>query len=91
VVFRHKEGRIEAIAEDSEEVCGYISYTQKETTVTIEHTVVDSKFRGQGIAGKLMEEACRHFQDEGSKIIPVCSYAVQWFEKNPQMQFMLEP
>ena len=52
--------------------------------VNLNHTFVDSSLRGQGIAGKMMEEAAQKIRRDGKKVIPTCSYAVKWFEKNPQ-------
>ena len=53
-------------------------------TVEINHTFVDESLRGQGIAGKLMEEAVACLKERDKKIVPTCSYAVKWFEKHPE-------
>ena len=58
--------------------------------VNLDHTFVDDSLRGQGIAGKLMEEAVRKIRRDGKKVIPTCSYAVKWFEKNTQYRALLE-
>lgn len=50
--------------------------------VEINHTFVDDSLRGQGIAGKLVEEAAKKLREDGKKAYPTCSYAVHWFEKN---------
>lgn len=38
----------------------------------------------QGAAGKLMEEAAAQLRRDHKKAILTCSYAAQWFEKNPE-------
>ena len=58
--------------------------------VNLDHTFVDDSLRGQGVAGKLMEEAVRKIRRDGKKVIPTCSYAVKWFEKNTQYRDLLE-
>ncbi|MDR1639162.1 MAG: N-acetyltransferase [Clostridiales bacterium] len=58
-------------------------------TVRITHTYVDPTLRGQGVAGELMEKACGKLAREGKKAVPVCSYAVAWFQKNPGRQDLL--
>ncbi|MCI9272750.1 MAG: N-acetyltransferase [Clostridiales bacterium] len=58
--------------------------------VNINHTFVDDSLRGQGIASKLLKEAAEQIQKSGKKAIPTCSYAVKWFEKNPQYADILE-
>lgn len=53
-------------------------------TVNVNHTFVDDSLRGQGIAGKLMEELTQKLRAENKKAVLTCSYAVKWFEKNTE-------
>lgn len=53
-------------------------------TVNINHTFVDDSLRGQGVAGKLMEETAKKLRTDGKKAVLTCSYAVKWFEKHPE-------
>lgn len=55
-----------------------------QNTVNINHTFVDDSLRGQGIAGQLLEAAAKQLRSQGKKAVPTCSYAVAWFEKNPE-------
>jgi predicted GNAT family acetyltransferase len=50
--------------------------------VNIDHTYVDDTLRGQGIAGKLMEEAVSYFRENNLKSKLTCSYAVKWFDEH---------
>lgn len=59
-------------------------------TVNLNHTFVDDSLRGQGIASKLIEAAAIKLQSENKKIIPTCSYAVHWFEKNKDYSTLLK-
>ncbi len=52
--------------------------------VNINHTFVDESLRGQGIAGKLMEAVVKKLEEDNKKAYLTCSYAVKWFEANPQ-------
>ncbi|MGC4020050.1 MAG: GNAT family N-acetyltransferase [Muricomes sp.] len=61
-----------------------------DTTVNINHTYVDDSLRGQGIAGKLMEELVLELRQSGKKAVPTCSYAVGWFEKHPECADVLK-
>ena len=36
------------------------------------------------MAGQLMQRAAEHLRAGGKKAVPVCSYAVAWFEKHPE-------
>jgi len=57
--------------------------------VTIDHTYVDSSLRGQGIAGKLMEELVLQLRENSLKAKPTCSYAIKWFEEHPDASDLL--
>ena len=48
----------------------------------INHTFVDESLRGQGIAGKLVEEALKKIKGKGGKVEATCSYAKSWIEKH---------
>ncbi|MDF2538167.1 MAG: N-acetyltransferase [Herbinix sp.] len=60
-----------------------------ENVVNIDHTYVDSSLRGQGIAGKLMEEAVTQLRENNLKAKLSCSYAVKWFEEHPENRDLL--
>ena len=61
-----------------------------ENTVIINHTVVDPSLRGQGIAGKLMDEVISFLKENNMKVRPSCSYAAMWFEKHQEYNELLE-
>ena len=62
----------------------------KNSTVEINHTFVDERLRGQGIAGKLLNEVTKQLKERDLKAIPTCSYAIYWFEKHPEYKELLE-
>lgn len=47
------------------------------------------EFRGNGIALQLMEELVKHAKQNNLKLTPICSYAVHFFNKNPQYADLL--
>ena len=55
-----------------------------DAAVCINHTFVDNSLRGQGIAGKLVDEVIDYAKAHNKKIKPTCSFAVDWFEKHPE-------
>ena len=55
-----------------------------ENTVNVNHTFVDDALRGQGVAGKLMEELVKELKESGKKAVLTCSYAIKRFEKHPE-------
>lgn len=44
---------------------------------TINHTFVDSSYRGQGLADKLLDLTVKKLTEEHRKIIPICSFAAK--------------
>ena len=50
--------------------------------VDLDHTYVSNVLRGQGIAGKLMEEALKVIEKNGWKANTSCSYAA-WKDEHP--------
>lgn len=61
-----------------------------ENTVNINHTYVDDSLRGQGIAGKLMKAVAEQLQAQNKKAVLTCSFAIRWFERNPEYSNLLK-
>lgn len=87
--FTHNENQI-ALYSETGELLAEITfpYIDKDT-VDINHTFVDPSLRGQGIAGKLMNELTDELRKRGLKAVPTCSYAVGWFEKHPEYSHLI--
>ncbi len=58
-----------------------LSYVLKPGTLTLTHTYVPPAFEGQGIAGKLTEEALTYAAANGLEVVPLCSFAVRYLER----------
>lgn len=86
--MKHEDGRF--YFEDNDKMIGEITYSNvKDGVVSIDHTYVDDNYRGQGLAGKLLN-AMLDFSDlKGLKVVPVCEYAKAAFEKKPEIRFLL--
>ncbi len=87
--FKKEAGRIYLENEKGEMIAEVTFPSISETVVNINHTFVDNSLRGQGIAGKLMEEVVKELRASGKAAVPTCSYAVMWFEKNKQYDSLL--
>lgn len=62
---------------------------QGKNAVVIDHTWVDDSLRGQGLAGKLMEEVVKVLRKDGRKAYLTCPYAVSYFPKHPEFKDIL--
>ncbi len=82
--FIHDSNKIYLNNENNQMIAVVTFPKAEEGIVNIDHTYVDGSLRGQGIAGKLMEEAVAHLRENNLKAKLSCSYAVKWFEEHPE-------
>ncbi|WP_246240676.1 GNAT family N-acetyltransferase [Anaerocolumna sedimenticola] len=87
--MKHESNRIYLNDENGNMIAEVTFPAISENAVNIDHTYVDDSLRGQGIAGKLMEEVVKQLKEENKKANLTCSYAVKWFEKNIQYRDLL--
>lgn len=78
----HYEDNRIYIKDGYDKVVAEIDFPCTDDTYKITHTFVDPSLRGLGIASILVEDAVNYIHSKNKKIIPVCSYAVKWFDKN---------
>ena len=62
----------------------------KDGVVVVDHTYVDPALRGQGIAGELMQKVCEKVEADGMKMVATCPYAVVWFKRHKDYQYLLD-
>jgi predicted GNAT family acetyltransferase len=57
--------------------------------ITIDHTEVDSNFRGEGIGEDLVKEAVRFARENNLKIVATCPFAKKVIDETPEFQDIL--
>lgn len=82
--FIHEDNRIVVFSPDKEILAEVDFPKESDGIVNVNHTFVDDSLRGQGVAGKLMDELVSELRKSDVKAILSCSYAVNWFEKHPE-------
>jgi len=87
--FQYETNRIYLKSETGELLAEIDFPAAAENWVDLNHTYVSDTLRGQGIAGKLMEEAIAVIRKNGWKARTSCSYAAGWMEKHPEEQDLL--
>ena len=65
-------------------VLGYIDFLESDNIIFINKVFVYESFRGRDIANNLMERIVNVAECENKKIKPICSFAINWFDKNKQ-------
>ena len=68
------------------ETAGFAEFVESDGVRDFNHTVVDPKFRGQGLAKVLIKQALDASIADGFKIVPTCSAVEGFVEKNPEYQ-----
>ena len=88
--FKHNENQIALYSETGDLLAEITFPYVDENTVDVNHTFVDTSLRGQGIAGKLMQELVEDLDKRGLKAVPTCSYAQGWFEEHGEYGHLLK-
>lgn len=71
-------------ANENGELMGEISYQDRDGSLYADHTHTQERYRGRGVAGKLLDAMADYARCKGMKIVPVCSYVVGAFERDPE-------
>lgn len=80
IIFNKEEKEAQAIDEGKK--VGFCQFEESDGLYKITHTVVDKKYGGQGLAGKLLDEVVAAARENKKKILPICSYAVKKFDED---------
>ena len=74
------KNRIAAVV-DGEEV-GEVTFPERDGVFVINHTYVDDRLRGQGVASELVRRAVEEIERRGGRVEATCSYAALWLARN---------
>lgn len=90
-IQRDEHGRKGAfyIEQDGEWVAE-LTYQKNDGAITIDHTEIDEKLRGQGVGEQLVRAAVDHAREIGMKVKPDCPYARKVIERTPELQDVIE-
>lgn len=69
------------VVDGSEEV-GEVTFPERDCVYVINHTYVDDRLRGQGIAAELVRRAVEEIERRGGRVEATCSYALLWLARN---------
>lgn len=74
------KNRIAAVM-NGEEV-GEVTFPEHDGVYVINHTYVDDRYRGQGVASELVRRAVETIEQRGGLVKATCSYAALWLARN---------
>ena len=90
-IQRHDHGQKGAFyIEENGEWIAELSYIKNNGTMTIDHTEIDEKLRGEGIGQDMVKAAVEYARENSLKIKPLCPYARKVIERTPEFQDVLE-
>lgn len=69
------------VVENDVEV-GEVTFPERDGVFVINHTYVDDRLRGQGIASELVRRAVEEIERRGGRLEAICSYARLWLARN---------
>jgi hypothetical protein len=64
-------------------------YIIEANSIRLTHVGVPKALEGQGIASALMLESLKNIEQRQLKVIPICSFAVTYFQRHPEWQKLL--
>ncbi|MGV1035234.1 MAG: GNAT family N-acetyltransferase [Microbacteriaceae bacterium] len=74
---------------DGELACA-LEYKANDTAISMVRTFTVPSFRGQGLAGQLVEFAVNDVEaNDTRRIVPMCWYVADWFEKHGDRSALL--
>ena len=79
IAFEKEKNRVVAL--DNGNIIGECDFTILGDAWNIVHTIVNSKYQGQGIARKLVESVIDSAKEAKIKVIADCSYAKKVLEE----------
>ena len=89
-IQRDEHGRKGAFFIDEEgEWIAELTYVTDNGVMTIDHTEIDEKLRGEGTGEDMVRAAVEYARENGLKINAVCPYAKKVIERTPELQDVL--
>ena len=82
ITFEKDKNR--SVAFDNNTIIGECDFVIQKNIWNIIHTVVNSKYQGQGIARKLVESIIDNAKEAKIKVIADCSYAKKVLDESKQ-------
>jgi predicted GNAT family acetyltransferase len=90
-IQRDEHGRKGAFfIDENGEWIAELTYVNNNGIMTIDHTEIDEKLRGEGIGEDMVRAAVEYAREKGLKINAVCPYAKKVIEQTPELKDILE-
>lgn len=72
------------VIEEAEERIAEMVISVSGSNLTVYHTEVSDKLKGQGVAGQLLSTMVNYARQNKLKVIPLCPYVSAQFKRHPE-------
>jgi uncharacterized protein len=66
------------------EIAGFLQYHLRDGVIAFLHTETDRRFRGQGVAGRLIQSSLEAARDRHLAVLPYCPFVRRWLDEHPE-------
>ncbi|APF41466.1 GNAT family N-acetyltransferase [Neomicrococcus aestuarii] len=87
--LEHNEDRGRFDLWQGDQFIGFLGYHEEDGVVEVQHTIIDEKFGRKGYARALVTMVLEQLRTEGKKIIPQCSYVLDYLGRYPEYKDMV--
>lgn len=90
LIFSNETDASRYALHDGEDLVSVIDYIDDGRALTMSRVYTVPTFRGKGYAAEIVARAVEELESRGDRtVVPVCWYAAEWFEKNPEHAALL--
>ena len=65
------------------ELAGFVQYHLRDGVIAFLHTETDPRFRGHGVAGRLIQSSLEAARELHLGVLPYCPYTRRWIAEHP--------
>ena len=73
------------------ELAGFVQYRLRDGVIAFLHTETDPKFRGHGVAGRLIRSGLEAATDRHLAVLPYCPFVRGWIAEHPEYAELVPP
>jgi len=66
------------------EVAGFLQYHLRDGAIAFVHTEIDPRFRGHGVAGRLIRSSLDAARERHLAVLPYCPFVRGWIAEHPE-------
>jgi predicted GNAT family acetyltransferase len=66
------------------ELAGFVQYHLRDGVIAFLHTQTDPRFRGHGVAGRLVQSSLDSARERHLAVLPYCPYLRRWMTEHPE-------